>query len=43
MKLSNFAQEFMVIAKLHMRCEEAVVPDYIFDPYEYIYIYSYIS
>jgi hypothetical protein len=38
MKLSNFVQQFMVIAKLHMRCEDILEPNYIFDQYEYIYI-----
>lgn len=38
LKLLNFVKQSMVTAKLHMRCEEVLIRDYIYDIYEFIYI-----
>jgi len=38
LKLLVFVKQSMITAKLHMRCEEVFIHDYIYDIYEFIYI-----
>jgi len=38
LKLLVFVKQSMVTTKLHMRCEEVLIHDYIYDIYEFIYI-----
>jgi hypothetical protein len=37
LKLLNFVKQCMVTTKLHMKCEEVFICDYIYDIYKFIY------